>query len=367
MYNCIVGPSQTNYRCIAVPLHCRRRSWYVDRSNWSGSDIYPDCFKVHIIHGFCIVQRIDKEHGWGMNLTFGVETAPLIGTQSSIPPIIYICFKNLKVLNQYSARWIELNPTYKLNLFDDKLCEQFLSQEYSPLFSEIFRFIPDGPIKADFWRVCVIYRYGGIYADADIEPILPLSSWISPTDEFVTCLSAGHNNMSYNPHFIKAKRFDKFLHRCILEYLRYYTQKIPYTYWGWSIVGMFNRLIGFNENLEKKEGLMMIENVMCRFFQEEDEKDGRQFCTASGVKILSNRYKNYSNHDFQEKWFFFFSSVTTLVYVSRLFFYHPPPLLSSLISTGWLPDNSMKKIKVFFFVSSNNAACKPPPPIVKFW
>ena len=32
-------------------------------------------------------------------------------------------------------------------------------------------------MKADFWRYCVLYINGGIYADLDAKPLIPINEW----------------------------------------------------------------------------------------------------------------------------------------------------------------------------------------------
>ena len=290
----VVGPSDTSYKSVSVALHCCPLTKTIDNSHWIGNHHGTEQFAVHIKHGICTVQRQDSPTGWTFDLIFEVDTmAPWI--PSPIEKNIYVCFKDMEAMQHYAARWIELNPSFTLRLFDDCLCEEFLAREFSPLYAIIFRWIPDGPIKADFWRICVIYRYGGFYVDVDIEPLEPLSTWIQPIDEFVTCLSSYPG--SYNPHFIMAARYNDILRRCILQYLAYYADQKPYTYWGWSIVGIFDRTIGFDIN-HGREGIFYIHNTWCRFFQEQRAVSGRQFCTVEGRVVLSNRYQNYSNHGF---------------------------------------------------------------------
>ena len=94
------------------------------------------------------------------------------------PKVIYICNKNLDFIKHYSKNWKILNPDYEIKLYDDNLCNEFLKNEFSQLHSDIFNYIKDGPIKADFWRVCIVYKYGGLYVDADIEPLLHLKDYI---------------------------------------------------------------------------------------------------------------------------------------------------------------------------------------------
>ena len=124
--------------------------------------------------------------------------------QLQIPKIIYICHKNINCLSMTHNKWKTLNPTYQIFLFDDSLCEHFLLNEYSELHYNIFKFIPDGPIKSDFWRLCILYKYGGIYVDSDIHPLIPLDNYLIPTSDFVTCIT--QKNKSFNPHFIAVKK-----------------------------------------------------------------------------------------------------------------------------------------------------------------
>ena len=95
-----------------------------------------------------------------------------------IPKIIYFCHKSKNGLKKYTDNWKKLNPEYSISLSDNQDCERFLLEEFGNLHLEIFKFIPDGPIKADFWRVCALYKYGGIYSDIDNEPILPISQFL---------------------------------------------------------------------------------------------------------------------------------------------------------------------------------------------
>jgi mannosyltransferase OCH1-like enzyme len=102
-----------------------------------------------------------------------------------IPKTIYICHKNIDVIKPYAQKWLDLNPNYTLELYDDERCQEFLIKEYSPDHLELFNFIKDGPIKADFWRLCILYKYGGVYADADIVPLVPLTEYINTNIKFV--------------------------------------------------------------------------------------------------------------------------------------------------------------------------------------
>jgi len=215
-----------------------------------------------------------------------------------IPKVIYMCHKHLDKIQIYSQNWKKLNPDWEIQLFDDDLCRTFLIKEYSPLYLDIFDFIPDGPIKADFWRICIIQKYGGLYVDADIEPLIPLKDYIEDDDDFVTCISVNFKkdriDWQFNPHFILSHKNNIVLENCINRYIEYYTNKVEYSYWTWSICVLF-QMEGVTE---KKSQVIILYNGKYKFLYEKSYDE----CEYNGVVVLNNRYKNYSciNHQFIE-------------------------------------------------------------------
>jgi hypothetical protein len=204
-----------------------------------------------------------------------------------IPKVIYMCYKTLDKIKIYSQNWKRLNPEYEIKLYDDNLCREFLLKEYSQLHVDIFDFIKDGPIKSDFWRCCIINKYGGLYVDADIEPLVPLREYIEGDEYFVTCFSANPGEL--NPHFIMCDKNNSILQYCINKYINYYSNKLPYKYWVWSIV----KILKFNFN--GYSGIYIIDNKKYKFLSEMKTYND---CEYNGRIVLHNRYKEYINHEF---------------------------------------------------------------------
>lgn len=232
--------------------------------------------------------------------------------QKEIPKIIYICHKNLKCLNMTYSFWKKLNPTYQIKLFDDAICENFLLDKFSELHKSVFNFIPDGPIKSDFWRVCILYKCGGIYVDADIHPLVPLKAFLSRDSDLVTCITKSNRN--FNPHFIAAKKNDPILKECIEEYINFY-KKQSYAYWDWSIVHVFNRKLSHVKNYYNKmptSHFFTLDNKKYQLFFEMTTHDEKQkdvindiitklkphgmhdyYCSFLNKRIFNTRYINY--------------------------------------------------------------------------
>ena len=64
---------------------------------------------------------------------------------------------------------------YEYRLFDDKDAIRFLKEEYGQILVDTFNSIKGGAHRADLLRYCILYRYGGVYADIKMEFLKPLN------------------------------------------------------------------------------------------------------------------------------------------------------------------------------------------------
>lgn len=183
------------------------------------------------------------------NFNGSIDTL-LIPPQNNFVKIIHITHKiiNDKLLN-VKKQWEDLNPEYKVELYDDERCIEVLHNYYGEKFTKIFNFIKDGPIKSDFFRVCILYIYGGIYVDADIKPIMSLKDYVDDDVDLMTCISYNYKGYietyNYNPQFIVSKRYSSDLLGIINLYEKKYDNTDAYSYWSWSICSLFKTISNF--------------------------------------------------------------------------------------------------------------------------
>ena len=57
------------------------------------------------------------------------------------------------------------NPEFKYYLFDDDDCREFIKTYYNESVIKAFDKLKPGAFKADLWRCCILYVFGGIYLD----------------------------------------------------------------------------------------------------------------------------------------------------------------------------------------------------------
>lgn len=74
---------------------------------------------------------------------------------------------------------------YMYNCLSDAQCADFLEKEFGRRFSNAYRVLAPGAYRADFWRYCILYKYGGVYADAKTTLLRNLDEILRPQDELI--------------------------------------------------------------------------------------------------------------------------------------------------------------------------------------
>jgi hypothetical protein len=216
---------------------------------------------------------------------------------TDIPKNLYLCYKTKNIPEYIIPNWKKLNPDYNVFLYDNDDCINFLNENYGQLYVDIFNYLKDGPIKADFFRICILYKLGGVYCDIDIEPLLSFNDFVEKNISFLTCLSA--NNKFLNPHIIMCAKDNILLKWCIDVYIDYYKNNKVYAYWDWSIVHIMkdcmkkifpnifiNDCVSYDKNNNKYQFIKEVGDFSCmKSF----------YCKYKGKRVLNNRYQNYNS------------------------------------------------------------------------
>ena len=247
-----------------------------------------------------LILQIDKEHF------------------TPFPKTIYLSYKTKNIPDYIIPTWKKLNPDYDVRLYDNDNCITFLKTYYKdPIYVDIFNYIKDGPIKADFWRVCILNKFGGVYSDIDVKPIVPINEFMEKDITFLTCLShIKKQRNSVNPHFIISIPNHPVLQKCINTYITKYKNKDTYSYWNWSIVNIMRDAINIIFDDKIMEGIrydkdnhkyQFLQEIMPTPFNIPDffylmnklKGDTEHNCVYKNKVILYNRYETYNNHSFQ--------------------------------------------------------------------
>ena len=147
---------------------------------------------------------------------------------------IYMTYKK-EIPNKVINRWKNLNPNYTIDFSLDNDCIHFLLEHFNIYVANLFMTIPVGMYKADLWRLCKLYVYGGVYADVDLVPYINIDS-LDKTIDFYSCL--GINTTSIFQAFIV--NFTAPNDPLIYVFLLSFLINNPYTYLNGPTVDMFN-------------------------------------------------------------------------------------------------------------------------------
>jgi mannosyltransferase OCH1-like enzyme len=212
-----------------------------------------------------------------------------------IPKTIYFCNKLIcEQTLHYANVWKRMNPEYEIRVYDNAMCAEFLRDHYGELHRAIFDYVRDGPIKADFWRVCILYKYGGVYSDIDNQPLVPFADFVEPDIDFLTC-SSYMGGMNFNPNLIMADKESPILKNCIDWYVKKYTNGDAYDYWGWSIMRAFTDTL-ILDDYHRTHGIYQKEGHRIQIVQEcPGTFHGDAHNIYGQIRVFNNRYSTWNS------------------------------------------------------------------------
>jgi len=122
-----------------------------------------------------------------------------------IPKTFYITYKEYNNIVDSRIESIKKhNPNHNVYFYDDIACNEFFAREFPPDYQNTFKKIKHGAHKADFFRYCIIYKYGGYYIDMD-NIIKTDVSDITNNCSMVTCLITGRAKQYRNDNLYSGK------------------------------------------------------------------------------------------------------------------------------------------------------------------
>lgn len=149
-----------------------------------------------------LLERVDKEKEWKRKYKqlyddmIGIatdETDSIRTIDSRIPKVIYQTSKqSLSMMPPKMKNAVQsfqnLNPHYEYRHYDDECCLEMLISHFGNDSQQVYTYTHLLPpaFKADFWRYCVLYLFGGIYVDVDMVALLPFDRYLLLNYSFIT-------------------------------------------------------------------------------------------------------------------------------------------------------------------------------------
>ena len=213
-----------------------------------------------------------------------------------IPKIIYLTYRDNNIPGEIFTRWKNLNKDYTIKFYDDSNCFIFIKNHFGEEYANYFSEIKIGPYKADFWRLCILYIYGGVYTDIDIIPIQPISKIIDNSD-LCTCLSLNKKSIfqafiAVTPknELIKLSLESFYSKRKDNDFLKDLRDCSP-------TFDMYNVFCKYLYRVKiKANKKYYINNQVIKILQEQGPDYLNAFVSFKGLKLFLSRNIDYVNH-----------------------------------------------------------------------
>ena len=78
------------------------------------------------------------------------------------------------------------HPEFNFYFYDDDAMDSYMSAHWAdhPIH-EVYRNVAYGPTKADIWRYCILFQYGGVYLDVDSEIMFNMNTIPPQANEMI--------------------------------------------------------------------------------------------------------------------------------------------------------------------------------------
>ena len=108
------------------------------------------------------------------------------------------------------------NPQFSHFLYDDQECREFIAANYDNEVLYSYDTLAPGAFKADLWRYCVLYKYGGVYLDIKYKCINGFSLIHLMDREYFVKDQEQNKDGIYNA-FMICKAGSHIMHKCIQQ------------------------------------------------------------------------------------------------------------------------------------------------------
>jgi hypothetical protein len=112
---------------------------------------------------------------------------PTFGGRSKIPKIIHQSFESKAMPVDFvraAHTWIHVNPEYEYRFYDNSDRRRVIADHFEPNVLKAYDMLIPGSYQCDLWRFCIIYLYGGVYADIKNGAIYPLKDIVQENTDY---------------------------------------------------------------------------------------------------------------------------------------------------------------------------------------
>jgi len=197
---------------------------------------------------------------------------------------------------------LRLNPDYRVYYFDDDDCDNFMKSYGLKEYLAYNKLVP-GAYKADLFRYCILYKYGGCYSDIGHVMLKSFDSIIE--DNKLVIVKDKPDSTYYGIHnaLICVTPSNDFIKQLVDKSVenienKYYGEN-PLDITGPLMMGKVYQCYYYNycnkevneKYLIKKEGIKILELVLRT--DETEERNTIAYIADNDIPVLKTKFNNY--------------------------------------------------------------------------
>lgn len=217
-----------------------------------------------------------------------------------IPQKIFQTWENKDISHRFQKiidTWREHNPNYEYYFHDSNDREEFIKNNFHSSIYQAYCKILPGAYKADLWRYCILYTYGGVYIDIDTLCLGSLDNFIKEETEFMATIDFNKNRAegchNIANGFIACVPNSKIMQSCIYKIVFFVENGIiPSSKLDFSGPGLLGTQVNIYLNRDEKDSFIGMEgnhNELC--FLKFEEKTEYMMDTNRNI-LLQNKNGN---------------------------------------------------------------------------
>ncbi len=209
-----------------------------------------------------------------------------IDEEMFIPKNIIQTYKSKKEVPKYVFDSIssQIDESWKYHFFDDYQARDFLKEEYGEKILNKFDEFKKGAHKADLFRLCWLYKNGGVYIDIDTEILEPIDKILENMGEKLLTMPLTETEYGYKRLlncFIVSNKGNPIILDCINNLINIKQEELDKDYH--LILNVMKETIG-----AKMEYIFTEKNVSTIPYGEDWNIYGK-----NNLKIARSTYKDY--------------------------------------------------------------------------
>ncbi|MDG1838934.1 MAG: glycosyltransferase [Phycisphaerales bacterium] len=182
---------------------------------------------------------------------------------------------------------------YEYRFVDDETADAFIKKHFPGDVYDLYAMLQIGAAKADFWRLLVLYKRGGVYLDMDANLVWPLGSILRPYDQELYITISGDRISNY---FIASKPNNDNLKKMISTVKQNIEENSISSVYELTGPGVFDQVLeGIDANFISYRYVCSQGNFSNEYFQYIDSKQGKWTHAQHKMSIVKNSGQPESN------------------------------------------------------------------------